>query len=62
MHVLICTFVKLVKIIAMANNSNSMVQYEGFLTVVLHKPTYPRPSLQISAEEDRELEKILAGW
>uniref|UniRef100_A0A166J9W3 Uncharacterized protein n=1 Tax=Daucus carota subsp. sativus TaxID=79200 RepID=A0A166J9W3_DAUCS len=38
----------------MANSSNHMVQYEGFLTVVPHRPTFPRPSVRISTEKDRE--------
>ncbi|KAL1834761.1 hypothetical protein ACET3Z_004412 [Daucus carota] len=38
----------------MTNNSNSMVQYEAFSSVVPHKPTFPRPSFRISAEKDLE--------
>lgn len=38
----------------MTSRSNSMVQYEGFSSIVPLKPTFPRPSFRISTENDME--------
>ncbi|KAL8106945.1 uncharacterized protein LOC141672071 [Apium graveolens] len=40
--------------IAMTSIANSMVQYEGFSSIVPLEPTLPRPSCRISAEKDLE--------